>query len=158
MTVYIYCFIHIQMTTVYSVNRDEDEFVSELKEEMKASDNGNNTDMVIVFQGYLHNKSGFKLRAENIEVFDSDLIHTWKTLIENKGMEADITADLSNAWVAITCKRVTRHRKSLRDRFKIPTLSGLKIPQIPLQLLLYILILVASIILLWMRHKEKFLK
>jgi len=146
------------MTTVYSVDNKEDDFVSTLKEDLIDSDNGNNTDLHIEFEGYLHNKSGFKLRVENIEVFDADLIENWKTIIEQKGMHADITADLSNAWVQITCKRVTRHRRSIRDRLKMPKLPGIKCPRIPFQLLFYICILVASIIILWQRHKEKFQK
>lgn len=146
------------MTTVYKVDSAEDDFVTQLKADLIESDNGNNTDMHIKFQGYLHNKSGFKLRAENIEVFDGDLISTWKSLIENQGMTVDITADLSNAWVQITCRRVTRHRKTLRERIKIPSISGVKCPRIPLSLLLYICILVACIIVLWLRHKENFQK
>lgn len=146
------------MTTIYKVDNTEDDFVSQLKEDLIASDNGNNTDMHIKFQGYLHNKSGFKLRCENIEVFDGDLIQTWKTLIENQGMTVDITADLSNAWVQITCKRVTRYRKSIRERLKIPSIPGMKCPRIPLSLLFYICILFTSIIVLWLRHKEKFQK
>ena len=146
------------MSNVYSVSNEEDNFVKTLKDDLLRSDDNNNPDMHLVFEGYLHNKSGFKLKAENIEVFDSDLIHTWKQIIENKGMQADITADLSNAWVQVTCRRITRHRTSLRDRFKIPSVSGVKCPRIPLQLLFYICILIASIIVLWTRHKEKFLK
>ena len=65
------------MTTVYSVDNKEDDFVSNLKEELIASDYGNNTDLHIVFEGYLHNKSGFKLRVENIEVFDANLLENW---------------------------------------------------------------------------------
>ena len=114
------------MTTVYKVDNTEDVFVSQLKADLIDSDGGNNTDMHITFQGYLHNKSGFKLRCENIEVFDGDLLQTWKRLIENRGMSVDITADLSNAWVQITCRRVTRYRKSLRERIKIPSIPGIK--------------------------------
>jgi hypothetical protein len=146
------------MSSIYEVDAKEDQFVTQLKADLIASDNGNNTDMHIVFQGYLHNKSGFKLRAENIEVFNGDLIYTWKTLIENQGMKVDITADLSNAWVQITCRRVTRHRKSLRERFKMPSITKLKFPRVPFSLLLYICILLACIIVLWTRHKGRFLK
>jgi len=146
------------MSSIYEVDAKEDQFVTQLKADLIASDNGNNTDMHIAFQGYLHNKSGFKLRAENIEVFNDDLIYTWKTLIENQGMKVDITADLSNAWVQITCRRVTRHRKSLRERFKMPSITKLKFPRVPFSLLLYICILLACIIVLWTRHKGRFLK
>ena len=146
------------MSSIYEVDAKEDQFVTQLKADLIASDNGNNTDMHIAFQGYLHNKSGFKLRAENIEVFNDDLIFTWKTLIENQGMKVDITADLSNAWVQITCRRVTRHRKSLRERFKMPSITKLKFPRVPFSLLLYICILLACIIVLWTRHKGRFLK
>lgn len=143
------------MTSVYAVDSTEDKFVTQLKSDLIASDNGNNTDMHISFQGYLHNKSGFKLKAENIEVFDGDLIETWKNIIESQGMTADITADLSNAWVQITCRRVRRHRKSIRERWKLPSI--MKFPSVPLSLLFYIGILIACIIVLWQRHKEKFL-
>ena len=141
------------MDNVYKINNEVDDFVNKIREELISSDNGNNTDMEIVFQGYLHNKSGFKLKAENIEVFSDNLIHTWKSLIENQGMHADITADLSNAWVQITCKKVLRKRRSiLFDRILTK-----KMPKIPFTLLLYICVLILLIIVLWQRHKEKFL-
>ena len=146
------------MTTVYNVDNEEDSLVIELKQELIDSDNGNNTDMHIIFQGYLHSKSGFRLRIENIEVFDGDLIHTWQKIVESKGMQADVTADLSNAWVEITCKRARRHRKSIRDKIHLPSFSTFKFPTVPLMLLVYICICIASIIILWQRHKEKFLK
>lgn len=141
------------MTNVYEINNQEDVFVTKIKKELLSCDNGNNSDMQILFQGYLHNKIGFKLKVENVEVFSDNLMQSWKSVIESQKMHADITADLANAWVQITCRRITRHRTNIRDMF-----SNTKISKMPFTLMLYICFLVTLIITIWQRHKEKFQK
>lgn len=143
------------MTSVYTINTEEDSFVQKLKKELYEADHNQNTDLHIQFKGYLHNKTGFQLRIENIEVFNDELIETWKNIVSNHGLNCDITADLSNAWVLLKCRRILRHRKSLRDRFSIP-LMKLKMPSVPFTLLGYLLIIVACIYIIWSRNKEKF--
>lgn len=145
------------MEDVYRVDNTEDTLVTELKQELIDADNGNNPDLVILFKGYMHSKTGFKYRAENIEVFDAALWDSWKEIIVKKGLNCDINADLSNAWVEISCKRVLRHRKSIRSAFSLPKLSCFDITRIPLKLLAYLVILFFSIYILWIRH-EKYLK
>lgn len=144
------------MTNIYKINNQEDDFVSKVKNDLLLCDNGNNSDMQIIFQGYLHNKSGFKLRVENIEVFDDNLIESWKSLIKSQNMHADITADLSNSWVQITCRRTTRQRKSIKDMLKRNVVN--RIYNVPFTLLFYICFLLLLIVIIWNRHKEKFQK
>lgn len=144
-------------STVYTIDGDEDAFVTEIKETLFACDEGNNPDLVVVFKGYLHNKSGFKFRVENLEVFDAHLIDHWKAAIGEKGMTCEINADLSNSWVDITCKRMLRHRKSLRQKLtEVSTLPSLS--SIPFSLIAYICLMIIVIYILWQRHQERFLK
>ena len=144
-------------TSVYRIDGSEDTFVSEIKNTLYSCDGGNNPDLAVVFRGYLHNKNGFKFRVENLEVFQAELFDDWKQTIGEKGMLCDINADLSNSWVDITCKRVLRHRKPLREKMKdfnfAPSLSS-----IPFSMIGYITIIIGVIYILWQRHQEKFSK
>lgn len=142
-------------SAIYQADNTEDEFVKKLKKELIEADNGQNSDIYIIFQGYLHNKTGFKLRIENIEVFTDGLIDDWKAIIQNHGLQCDVTADLANAWVNLTCKRILRHRKSIREKMFLPSM---KCPRIPLSLIGYLTLILISIYLLWIRHKERLVK
>ena len=144
------------MTSVYTVNTEEDRLVQTLKKEIFDADRNQNSDLHIEFKGYLHNKTGFKLRIENIEVFDGDLIDAWKDIVSNHGLTCDVIADQANAWVLLTCKRILRHRKSFRDRFSMPNVN-VKVPSLPFTLMLYLMIIIACIYIIWNRNKEKFL-
>lgn len=142
------------MSNVYSIDGEEDSFVAELKQLLKDIDDNQNPDLCVVFKGYLHNKSGFKFRCENLEQIDSSLFDDWKSAILEKGMSCHIQPDFINAWVDIVCKRVLRRRTNLSDRF--PKLSMPTLPSIPFSLLVYITVIFGIIYLLWMRHREKF--
>lgn len=144
------------MSTVYNVNTDEDQFVEQLKGELVAADQQQNTDLHITFKGYLHNKTGFQLRIENIEVFTDQLIEDWKFIVKKHGLQCDVTADLSNAWVLLTCKKLLRHRKSIRDRFTLPKFN-FKISSLPFMTIGYLMIIIACIYFIWNRNREKFL-
>jgi len=144
------------MSTVYNVNTDEDQFVEQLKGELVAADQQQNSDLHITFKGYLHNKTGFQLRIENIEVFTDRLIEDWKFIVKNHGLQCDVTADLSNAWVLLTCKKLLRHRKSIRDRFTLPKFN-VKISSLPFMTIGYLMIIIACIYFIWTRNREKFL-
>jgi len=141
-------------TPVYTIDGTEDAYVTEIKNTLYQCDMGNNPDMAVVFKGYLHNKSGFKFRVENLESFEAILFDEWKDAIGKNGMVCDINADLSNSWVDITCKRVLRHRKPLREKIKslVPAL-----PSIPLLIIVYITLIITVIYVLWQRHQEKFI-
>ena len=143
------------MDNVFTINNQEDKFISDVKNELIKCDNGNNSDIHIVFEGYLHNKSGFKLRVENIEVFNDNLIESWKTIIRKHKMDVDITADLSNAWVRITCRRITRYRRNIRERIT-SNISTIKCSEVPFMLIMYIFILFFIIWILWTRNAERF--
>ena len=144
------------MNTVYNVNTDEDKFVQQLKEQLVAADQQQNSDLHIQFKGYLHNKTGFQLRIENIEVFTDQLIEDWKNIVKSHGLHCDVTADLSNAWVLLTCKRILRHRKSIRDRFSLPKFN-VKISSLPFMTIGYLMVIIACIYIIWNRNREKFL-
>jgi hypothetical protein len=145
------------MQRVYTVNNEEDTFVIKLKNQLKEADNGNNSDLHITFKGYLHNRTGFKLRIENIEAFTDQLIEEWKQIINQNGLMCDFTADLSNAWVNITCKRILRQRTSIRERFTLPSFP-FTISRIPLVIIAYLTVIMFSIYILWNRNKDAFLK
>lgn len=144
-------------TSVYTVDGSEDVYVTEIKNTLYQCDNGNNPDLAVVFKGYLHNKSGFKFRVENLEHFQAVLFDDWKHEIGKNGMVCDINADLSNSWVDITCKKILRQRRPLREKLKslnfFPTMSS-----IPLSVIVYITLSLSAIYILWRRHQEKFIK
>ena len=144
------------MNTVYNVNTDEDKFVQQLKGQLVAADQQQNSDLHIQFKGYLHNKTGFQLRIEKIEVFTDQLIEDWKHIVKSHGLHCDVTADLSNAWVLLTCKRILRHRKSIRDRFSLPKFN-VKISSLPFMTIGYLMVIIACIYIIWNRNLEKFL-
>ena len=136
------------MNTVYNVNTDEDKFVQQLKGQLVAADQQQNSDLHIQFKGYLHNKTGFQLRIEKIEVFTDQLIEDWKHIVKSHGLHCDVTADLSNAWVLLTCKRILRHRKSIRDRFSLLKFN-VKISSLPFMTIGYLIVIIACICLLY---------
>ena len=133
---------------IHKIDNEEDQFVRQGKAELTAADGNNNPDLVLLFQGYMHNKQGFKLRVENVEVFHADLLDTWRQIIQKHGMTCDINADLSNSWVNITCRRVLRRRTRLFPR--IPKVA------LPFQSIGYLLVLCAIIYILWTRNNERF--
>ncbi len=144
------------MNTVHNVNTVQDQFIKQLKEELVAADQQQNSDLHIEFKGYLHNKTGFQLRIENIEVFTDQLIEHWKLIVKNHGLQCDVTADLSNAWVLLTCKRILRNRKSIRDTFSLPKFN-VKISSLPFMTIGYLMVIIACIYIIWNRNREKFL-
>lgn len=143
------------MNSVFNRNHQEDDFINTLKDKLTECDDGSNPDLVVEFQGHLHNNRGFKLRIENVEVYNASLTSYWKEIIKNEGMEAEITSDMTQAVIFITCKRVLRKRTSLRQ--KIPSLSSFKFSSIPFSSMIYILICSGCIYIEWSRHQDKFL-
>ena len=140
------------MPEVFTVRATEDEFIRDLRQQLCDADQNNNPDLHIEFKGYMHNRNGFKLRAQNLEVFDASLFDAWKSVVHAKGMECTLQNDLSNSWVNIDCKKVLRNRTR---RSYVPSIS---LSAIPFTTIGYILLLVACIYLLWIRHSDKFQK
>lgn len=143
------------MTSVFNRNHQEDPFIVNLKEKLVACDDGSNPDLEVIFVGHLHNNRGFKLRVENVEVFNATLTTDWKEIIRDEGMEAEIKSDMTQAIIYITCTRVLRKRTSLRQN--LPSFRSFKLPSIPFQSMLYILICSGCIYIEWSRHQDKFL-
>lgn len=142
---------------VYKIDKSEDDFVLEVKNLLLQCDNGNNPDLVVVFKGYMHNKSGFKYRVENLESFDANLFNDWRQIIQDQGMQCVINTDLSNSWVDIKCKKVLRHRKNIRSSSFLPTAS-FRLPNIPFSAIAYLCLILSCIYILWIRHNERLVK
>lgn len=142
--------------SIFNASHQEDTFITSLRKKLQECDDGSNPDIHIAFQGNLHNNMGFKLRVENVEVYNASLTAYWKEVIQKEGMEAEIESDMTQAVITITCKRILRRRNPLRS-MAMPSLPSFSISSIPLASLSYILICSGCIYIEWNRHQDKFL-
>lgn len=96
---------------VFRATVDPSDTVDSIISEILSAGRDENEDITVELSGYVHNKTGFILKVQNMECITDNLLSEWRQIITNKGYLCESTYDFQEGRVELKCLR--EEKKSL---------------------------------------------
>lgn len=90
---------------VFRATIDSSDIVDYLKNEILRVGVEENEDISVELSGYVHNKTGFILKVQNMESVTDRLLASWRQIVANKGYLCELSYDFQEGRVDIKCIR-----------------------------------------------------
>lgn len=88
---------------VFRATVDSSDIVDYVKNEILRVGVEENEDITVELSGYVHNKTGFILRVQNMESVTDRLLASWRQIVTRKGYHCELSYDFQDGRVDIKC-------------------------------------------------------